>query len=144
MDADDVEAAVGAGGFIKHALEGGPPIVCRRGSRLDKFLGDCPAPSLAKAPGQVPLRWNGDIAGRLTAGAHPQVERGSSRRERITLRRVAECHGGGSTELKQIFAGRRIWHSWQAGLPTEHYSRPVPERTSSKAPPSRRMMASSS
>jgi hypothetical protein len=48
MDADDVEAAVGAGGFIKHALEGGPPIVCRRGSRLDKFLGDCPAPSLAK------------------------------------------------------------------------------------------------
>src|SRR5262249_40049088 len=100
MDADDVEAAVGAAGFIKHPLESGRPIISRRGSWLDKFLGDCPAPSLAKASGQVPLRWNGDIAGRLTAGAHPQVERGSPRREWITLRRVAECHGSISIELK--------------------------------------------
>jgi hypothetical protein len=108
MDADDVEATVGAGGFIKHALEGRPPIIGRRGSRLDKLLGDDPAPSLAKALSQVPLRWNGDIACCLTTGAHPQVKRGSPRRELITLRRGAECHGSTSIELKRICAGRRV------------------------------------
>jgi hypothetical protein len=60
---------------------------------------------LAKAPGQVPLGGNRHVAGRLPAGAYPQVERGSSRRERITLRRGAECHGRISTGLKRASAG---------------------------------------
>ena len=40
MNADDVEAAVRAGGFIEHALEGGPAVIGCRGARLDEFRGD--------------------------------------------------------------------------------------------------------
>ncbi len=90
MDADDVEAPVRLAGFVEHALEGGPAIIGCRGSRLDKFLGDDPPLGLTKPSDQVPLGGNRDIARCLTAGAHPQVERGSPRREGITLRRGAE------------------------------------------------------
>src|SRR5262249_32146624 len=132
MNADHIEAALRARGLINHALEDGSSVIGRRRSWLDKLLGDDPALAIAKPLGQFPLGRNGDIAGRLTAGAHPQVERGSPRREWITLRRVAECHGSISIELKRICGRRRICRSRQAGLSTAHYSRPVPERTSSK------------
>src|SRR5262249_56197285 len=46
MDADDVEAAVGAGGFIKHALEGGPPIPSPPPPPLHPFLRSPPPPTL--------------------------------------------------------------------------------------------------
>ena len=65
MDADDVEARVRAGGFVEHALEGGPAVIGCRSSRLDELRGDDPTLSLAKTPGQVPLGRNGHIEPRL-------------------------------------------------------------------------------
>ena len=102
MDADDVEAPVRAGGFLEHALEGGPAVIGCRSSRLDELRGDDPTLSLAKTPGQVPLGRNGHIACGLAAGAYPQIERGSSRRQWIRPRRSAERHGSISIELEAI------------------------------------------
>jgi hypothetical protein len=53
------------------------PIVGCRGTGLDELVNDEPALTLAVPLRQVPLRWDGDIAGGLPTRADAEIEGGS-------------------------------------------------------------------
>jgi hypothetical protein len=75
MDADDVEAALGASRLIEHALEYRPTIIGGRSSWLNKFFCHHPALRLTITAGQIALGGNRDIPGSLTTRTDAQIER---------------------------------------------------------------------